>query len=110
MIYARRTTCSSRSPASATSASKSSRSSRGMMQTSFVKEQGRRESIAAGQGRRESIAAGQGRRESIAAGLPILCLFSVASCYRVAEQPNLAGQDVRLTVLHTSDLHSRLLP
>src|SRR5689334_4556414 len=31
-------------------------------------------------------------------------------CYRVTEQPNLAGQDVHLTVLHTSDIHARLLP
>jgi len=31
-------------------------------------------------------------------------------CFRTTEEPKLAGQDVRLTVLHTSDLHSRLLP
>lgn len=34
----------------------------------------------------------------------------LGSCYVTSEQPNLAGQDVRLTVLHTSDIHSRLLP
>jgi len=32
------------------------------------------------------------------------------ACYKVSEQPDLSGQDVQLTVLHTSDLHSRLLP
>ena len=37
-------------------------------------------------------------------------LLATVACYRVTEQPNLAGQDVRLTVLHTSDIHSRLLP
>ena len=31
-------------------------------------------------------------------------------CYQVTEQPNLVGQDLSLTVLHTSDMHSRLLP
>lgn len=34
----------------------------------------------------------------------------IGGCYRVTEQPQLAGQDVRLTVLHTSDIHARLLP
>jgi len=29
---------------------------------------------------------------------------------RQGDQPDLAGQDVRLTILHTSDIHSRLLP
>jgi 2',3'-cyclic-nucleotide 2'-phosphodiesterase (5'-nucleotidase family) len=33
-----------------------------------------------------------------------------SGCYQVTEQPNLAGQDVRLTVLHTADIHSRILP
>lgn len=28
----------------------------------------------------------------------------------IGEAPDLAGQDVRLTILHTSDLHSRLIP
>ncbi|MCC7382048.1 MAG: bifunctional metallophosphatase/5'-nucleotidase [Deltaproteobacteria bacterium] len=31
-------------------------------------------------------------------------------CFQVSEQPSLEGQDVRLTVLHSSDIHSRLLP
>src|SRR6185312_9754439 len=29
---------------------------------------------------------------------------------REGDQPNLAGQDVHLTILHTSDIHSRLIP
>lgn len=37
-------------------------------------------------------------------------LLLFAGCYQTTEQPNLKGQDVRLTVLHTSDIHSRLLP
>jgi 5'-nucleotidase / UDP-sugar diphosphatase len=35
---------------------------------------------------------------------------ALCSCIRISEQPHLAGQDLSLTVLHTSDLHSRLLP
>jgi 5'-nucleotidase / UDP-sugar diphosphatase len=42
----------------------------------------------------------------------LICLVvaGLGGCYRVTEQPELAGQDVRLTVLHTSDIHARLLP
>lgn len=39
-----------------------------------------------------------------------LALVALSGCYVVSEQPQLAGQDVRLTVLHTSDIHARLLP
>jgi 2',3'-cyclic-nucleotide 2'-phosphodiesterase (5'-nucleotidase family) len=42
--------------------------------------------------------------------IPTVVFLAVASCYRTTEQPRLAGQDVRLTVLHTSDIHSRLIP
>jgi 2',3'-cyclic-nucleotide 2'-phosphodiesterase (5'-nucleotidase family) len=35
---------------------------------------------------------------------------ALLSCYRVSDQPRLAGQDVHLTVLHTADIHSRILP
>ena len=31
-------------------------------------------------------------------------------CTVEREQPNLVGQDIRLTVIHTSDIHSRLFP
>ena len=33
-----------------------------------------------------------------------------AACTVEREQPNLVGQDVRLTFIHTSDIHSRLFP
>jgi len=33
-----------------------------------------------------------------------------AGCLVEREQPNLVGQDVRLTIIHTSDIHSRLFP
>lgn len=46
-----------------------------------------------------------------AAAAPWLVLItSAAACYQVTDQPDLAGQDVHLTVLHTSDIHARLLP
>ena len=41
---------------------------------------------------------------------PLVASLALGGCYAVSEQPNLAGQDVRLTVLHTSDIHARLLP
>ena len=40
-------------------------------------------------------------------------LFSAAmlfGCTVKQEQPNLVGQDIRLTFIHTSDIHSRLFP
>ena len=40
----------------------------------------------------------------------IAAVLTATGCLKTQEQPDLAGQDVRLTVLHTSDLHSRLLP
>src|SRR6187551_3274359 len=33
-----------------------------------------------------------------------------SACLVETPLPNLAGQDVRLTVIHTSDLHSRFFP
>jgi 5'-nucleotidase/UDP-sugar diphosphatase len=33
-----------------------------------------------------------------------------AACTIDRQQPNLVGQDVRLTIIHTSDIHSRLFP
>ena len=35
---------------------------------------------------------------------------SATACTVETDQPSLVGQDVRLTFLHTSDIHSRLLP
>jgi 2',3'-cyclic-nucleotide 2'-phosphodiesterase (5'-nucleotidase family) len=42
----------------------------------------------------------------------LLCILASASCMPVldGEEYNLAGQEVRLTLLHTSDIHSRLIP
>lgn len=40
------------------------------------------------------------------AGLAVL----VAACTVHRDPPNLKGQDVRITVMHTSDIHSRLFP
>lgn len=35
---------------------------------------------------------------------------ATAACTVQREQPNLVGQDVRVTIMHTSDIHSRLFP
>jgi 5'-nucleotidase len=35
---------------------------------------------------------------------------AIAGCYTVTPQPDLKGQDVSLTVIHTADLHSRIFP
>ncbi len=43
-----------------------------------------------------------------AAGVALL--LAVASCTVDRPQPNLVGQDIRLTLIHTSDIHSRLFP
>lgn len=40
----------------------------------------------------------------------VASLLAVASCTVDREQPNLVGQDIRLTLIHTSDIHSRLFP
>ncbi len=42
--------------------------------------------------------------------LRILIALTFVSCTTTRETPNLVGQDVRLTFLHTSDIHSRLFP
>lgn len=39
-----------------------------------------------------------------------VALVMVAACTVQQEQPNLVGQDIRLTFIHTSDIHSRLFP
>lgn len=42
----------------------------------------------------------------------LLCALVLVSCMPVldGEEYNLAGQEVRLTILHTADIHSRLIP
>jgi 5'-nucleotidase/UDP-sugar diphosphatase len=44
--------------------------------------------------------------------LGLLCALVVASCMPVldGEDYHLAGQEVRITLLHTADIHSRLIP
>lgn len=37
-------------------------------------------------------------------------LVGLMACTQTVEAPDLAGKDIRLTVLHTADIHSRLLP
>ena len=47
------------------------------------------------------------------AHLPCLTLAAAAlaaACTVEREQPDLTGQDIRLTIIHTSDIHSRLFP
>ena len=41
-------------------------------------------------------------------GLAAVACF--AACTVEQKQPNLVGQDIRLTIIHTSDIHSRLFP
>src|SRR5436190_23816680 len=36
--------------------------------------------------------------------------LAVSACTYSSNAPDLSGQDVHLTVLHTSDVHSRVLP
>ena len=38
------------------------------------------------------------------------CVALLGACAEQFEAPKIAGRDVRLTILHTSDIHSRLLP
>jgi 2',3'-cyclic-nucleotide 2'-phosphodiesterase (5'-nucleotidase family) len=40
----------------------------------------------------------------------LACCFAAAACTVEREQPDLVGQDIRLTFIHTSDIHSRLFP
>lgn len=50
------------------------------------------------------------RAHRLAPALPLALVLGTASCTVTREQPDLAGQDVRVTVIHTSDIHSRLFP
>jgi len=38
------------------------------------------------------------------------CAAAGSACTVQREQPNLVGQDIHLTIIHTSDIHSRLFP
>ena len=46
-------------------------------------------------------------RCAVLAGVAGACL---AGCTVSQPQPNLVGQDIRLTIIHTADIHSRLFP
>src|SRR3569623_3711416 len=40
----------------------------------------------------------------------VIAAACLAACTVDKPQPNLVGQDIRLTIIHTSDIHSRLFP
>jgi 2',3'-cyclic-nucleotide 2'-phosphodiesterase (5'-nucleotidase family) len=40
----------------------------------------------------------------------VVTVACLAACTVERQQPNLVGQDIRLTIIHTSDIHSRLFP
>src|SRR3954451_14187925 len=40
----------------------------------------------------------------------VVAVLALSACTVDKPQPNLVGQDIRLTVIHTSDIHSRLFP
>ncbi len=48
------------------------------------------------------------QRRLLVGGVTVLSMLS--GCTVQQEQPNLVGQDIRLTFIHTSDIHSRLFP
>ena len=48
------------------------------------------------------------RTQTIAVAVGVVCVS--AGCTIEQPQPDLVGQDIRLTIIHTSDIHSRLFP
>ena len=40
----------------------------------------------------------------------VVAVLALSACTVDKPQPNLVGQDIRLTLIHTSDIHSRLFP
>ncbi|HET9990324.1 MAG TPA: hypothetical protein VFQ65_17455, partial [Kofleriaceae bacterium] len=42
--------------------------------------------------------------------LSLTLVCAATGCLIERDQPDLVGQDVRLTIIHTSDIHSRLFP
>lgn len=49
-------------------------------------------------------------RSSFVGGLGLWCALVATACTIEQPQPDLAGQDIRFTIIHTSDIHSRLFP
>jgi 5'-nucleotidase / UDP-sugar diphosphatase len=43
-------------------------------------------------------------------GMAVAIACTATGCTVQRSQPNLVGQDIRLTIIHTSDIHSRLFP
>jgi 5'-nucleotidase / UDP-sugar diphosphatase len=50
------------------------------------------------------------RLHYMAMGVGFLAVALLEGCLVDSPQPDLAGQDVRLTIIHTADIHSRLFP
>jgi 2',3'-cyclic-nucleotide 2'-phosphodiesterase (5'-nucleotidase family) len=48
------------------------------------------------------------RSQTVTGVVGMVCLWG--ACTIEQPQPNLVGQDIRLTIIHTSDIHSRLFP
>ncbi len=42
--------------------------------------------------------------------LALAAVLALAACTVTRDEPDLVGQDIRLTIIHTSDIHSRLFP
>ncbi len=50
------------------------------------------------------------QRLFVARVAPLLAVVVASGCTIDKPQPNLVGQDIRFTLIHTSDIHSRLFP
>src|SRR4051812_47921071 len=52
------------------------------------------------------------QRLTVVRGAAVVGLLALmfTGCTVQKPQPNLVGQDIRLTVIHTADIHSRLFP
>ena len=50
------------------------------------------------------------KRQALAVMAAVCGLGLATACTVDNPQPNLVGQDIRLTIIHTSDIHSRLFP
>ncbi|MFH2008259.1 MAG: bifunctional UDP-sugar hydrolase/5'-nucleotidase, partial [bacterium] len=42
--------------------------------------------------------------------VPVFVVLGLVGCLKRTEQPQIEGHDIRVTFIHTSDIHSRLLP
>src|SRR5690349_14577121 len=46
----------------------------------------------------------------VAVAAAAAAIAALGGCIVQQDQPDLVGQDIRLTIIHTSDIHSRLFP